>query len=401
MKYLITLGALCVVLLTLSFPGGADALTRQYPVHGAIGGVEVKTLVDSPVARDLIQNPDAGLPYGMHWDCRSTGSLPDAASLRRISREYSVDTATTLLLRCMEQVPHIRYAQQLFLSELASRRMGDASQEEFMSARAQDYIILVVPGWGYKTSADETGADLAEPRKIMTSLGFETHLVNVEDNGSVESGAARLVEAITEHSDGGKRIILVSASSGGPTVAAALRDTTISSNPQLAGWLNICGVLNGSPVIDTFMPWPRSILLRAVAFFEGWKYRDLLSLSVTHSKPRYESFAPPRHLTVVNYIGIPLSGQVSEMGATFYNLLKKEGPNDGLTLILDALAPGYTIMAIGNDHFVNSDPEINLKTAALVPVLLRLIEGNEIIPGDSANRYFCSHAKGVRVLADL
>lgn len=391
MKYLITLSALCVVLLTLSFPGEAGALSRKYPVHGAIAGIEVKTLVDSPVARDLIHNPDAGLPDQdprARPDCRSTGSLPDADSLRRISREYSLDTATTLLLRCMEQVPHIRYAQQLFLSELAGRRRGDESQEEFVSARARDYIILVVPGWGYKTSADQTGADLAEPREIMSSLGFETHLVNVEDNGSVESGAGMLVEAINEHSHGGKRIILVSASSGGPTVAAALRDPATSSNPHLAGWLNICGVLKGSPVIDTFMPWPKSLLLRAIAFFEGWKYRDLLSLSATHSKPRYEGFVPPGHLTVVNYIGIPFSGQVSEMGVTFYNLLKTEGPNDGLTLILDALAPGYTIMAVGSDHFVNNDPEINLKTAALVPVLLRLIEGNEIISADSADRPF-------------
>mgnify|MGYP001821655393 CR=1 FL=1 len=376
MKYLITLGALCVTLLTLSFAGGAGALSGQYAAHGTIGGVEVKTLVDSPLARDLIHNPDAVLPgvAPEQPDCRAGGKLPDADSLRQISREYSVDTATTLLLRCLEQVPQIRHAQQLFLSELARQRRDDASQRAFVSARAQDYIILVVPGRCYKTTAQQTGADLAEPGEIMSRLGFETHLVNVEDNGSVENGAARLVQSIHDHSRTGKKIILVSASSGGPTVAAALRDPAVSGNPRLAGWLNICGVLKGSPVIDTFMPWPRSLLLRAIAFVEGWKYHDLLSLSASHSKPRYAGFVPPGHLTVVNYIGIPFSGQVSDMGETFYNLLKAEGPNDGLTLILDALAPGYTIMAIGNDHFVNNDPEINLKTAALVPVLLRLIE---------------------------
>lgn len=59
----------------------------------------------------------------------------------------------------------------------------------------------------------------------------------------------------------GKKIILVSASSGGPTVALALNDPTIAHNPQLVGWLNICGVLRGTPVIDTFLPWPKSLLL--------------------------------------------------------------------------------------------------------------------------------------------
>jgi hypothetical protein len=141
------------------------------------------------------------------------------------------------------------------------------------------------------------------------------------------------------------------------------------------GWLNICGVLRGSPVIDAFLPWPKSWLLRVVALFDGWNYNDLLSLSSAHSKPRYQDFAPPAQLTIVNYIGIPFSGQVSDLGRTFYGLLKEQGPNDGLTLITDALAPGYTIMAVGMDHFVNNDPEIELKTAALLPVMLKLIEG--------------------------
>ena len=112
-----------------------------------------------------------------------------------------------------------------------------------------------------------------------------------------------------------------------------------------------------------------------MALFEGWRYTDLLSLSRAHSKPRYDRFVAPAQLTIVNYIGIPFSGQVSALGQGFYSMLKERGPNDGLTLIPDALAPGYTIMAVGMDHFVNNDPEIDIKTAALVPVLLKLIEG--------------------------
>jgi hypothetical protein len=77
----------------------------------------------------------------------------------------------------------------------------------------------------------------------------------------------------------------------------------------------------------------------------------------------------------VNYVGIPFSGQVVDMGLGFYNMLKAQGPNDGPTLIPDALAPGYTIVEVGMDHFMNNDPEIDIKTPALVPVLLKLIEG--------------------------
>jgi hypothetical protein len=36
--------------------------------------------------------------------------------------------------------------------------------------------------------------------------------------------------------------------------------------------------------------------------------------------------------------------------------------------------PGYTIMALGVDHFVANDPEIDLKTMALLPVMFTLID---------------------------
>lgn len=137
---------------------------------------------------------------------------------------------------------------------MAHRSKRDSEQAAFLSTRADDYTILVVPGWGYQTSANETGCDLARPRAIIASLGFENHLVAVEDHRSVESSARIIIKAIKEHAHAGKNIIIVSASSGGPSVALALQGPAIANNPQLAGWLNICGVLKGSPVIDSFLP---------------------------------------------------------------------------------------------------------------------------------------------------
>ncbi len=378
MKYAITLSVVCFTLLTLSFPRLADALTKTHSVHATVAGVEVHTRVDSAVASQLI---NGNVPETVSADlrtrlsCHSIEELPNAQDLQDITRDYSTDTATALLIQCLSTLPRIQQSQQLFLSELALRRKADPGQAAFLAAKANEYVVLIVPGWGYQTNADVTGSDLATPREIITGLGFENHLVAVEDTGSVERGAKILVAAVDKHLHSGKKIILVSASSGSPIVALALNDPAIATHPQLVGWLNICGVLRGTPVIDTFLPWPKSLLLHAVALYEGWNYADLLSLSRAQGKPRYDSFKPPAQLTIVNYIGIPFSGQVSELGREFYSMLKAQGPNDGLTLIPDALAPGYTIMAVGMDHFVNNDPEIDIKTAALVPVLLKLIEG--------------------------
>ncbi|MCB1690835.1 MAG: hypothetical protein KDI33_20220 [Halioglobus sp.] len=386
MKTLITIFAVSFTLFTLSFPQITGAAS-EFAAQGVLAGIEVDTYVDSEVASELIATGGERLLEAVSSDlskrlsCDSIYDIPDSHSLQEITTEYSTDTATAVLIHCLSSIPRIQESQQLYLAELEARRNGDVAQAAYLAANVDEYLVLMVPGWGYQSSADETGADLAKPRAIITGLGFETHLVEVEDNGSVESGADILVAALLQHFRSGKKIILVSASSGGPTVAMALNDPAVANNPLLVGWLNICGVLRGSPVIDTFLTWPNSWLLRAVVFFEGWNYDDLLSLSQSRSTSRYQNFLPPPQLTIVNYIGIPFSGQVSDMGSLFYSILKAQGPNDGLTLITDALAPGYTIMAVGIDHFVNNDPDIDLKTAALLPVLLKLIDGAKDNPG--------------------
>lgn len=377
MKCALSLLTRCTLPLVLVFSCAAATPANTHPVRATIAGVEVSTQVDSIFARQLLSGKLPAAQSAVlrsRLTCTAEGDLPTVQELQGITRDYSTDTATAALIDCLSSVPRIQRSQQLFLSELALQRDADPHQAAFLAARAREYLVLIVPGWGYQSNAHETGADLAGPRGIITSLGFENHLVEIEDTGSVEAGAGILVATINRYLQSTKKIILVSASSGGPIVALALSNPAIANHPQLTGWLNICGVLRGAPVIDMFLHWPRSLLLHTVAWYEGWNYSDVVSLSRRQSTPRYEQFTPPAQLTIVNYIGIPFSGQVSELGSDFYGMLKAQGPNDGLTLIPDALAPGYTVMAVGMDHFVNNDPEIALKTAALVPVMLKLIE---------------------------
>lgn len=384
MKSSTTIQTLRIVLSITCFFGVTDALGKTYPVTGTLAGMAVNTTVDSAIAQHIINNDlqhlsDAELiDISTRLSCSSTHELPDAQILQQLTRDYSTDTATALLIECLASIPDIHQSQQLFLSELKQQRDGNPKQATFVSGKVNQYLILFVPGWGYQSNGHETGSDLRVPREIITKLGFESHLLPIEENGSVEGNATSLIATLDQYllkGKRGKKIILVSASSGGPTVALALSDPGFANNPQIVGWLNICGVLRGSPVIDHFLSWPKSWMLRVVAFFKGWKFQNLKSLSRTRGRARYDKFTPPSQLTVLNYIGIPFSGQMSRFGQRFYTLLKDLGPNDGLTLITDALAPGYTVMAVGSDHFVREDPDIDTKTAVLLPFLLKLIEG--------------------------
>jgi hypothetical protein len=377
MKYLITLPALCFALLLVTWIASRQVSAETLHISTRLAGIALDTEVDSPSARDVLLSDQRRLDGVPPLSCKSMFQLPDARTLKAITRVYSIDTATALLVRCLADNADIAHSQELFLEQLERAREIDPYQDQFIRARAHDYVVLVVPGWGYLDNSDITGADMSTQRELLSNFGIENHLLPVPTNGSVEAIADVIVAQLRQYLEGSKQVILVSASSGGPAVVQALRVAEVALHPQLLGWLNICGVIHGSPVIDHFTSWPGSWLLRIVSLFEGWKHQDLLSLSHERGQERYAGFERPPQLTVLNYIGIPFSGQVSPMGRRMYNILSEQGPNDGLTLISEALVPGYAALSVGHDHFMAQDPDIRAKSAALISTLFTLIEQRE------------------------
>ena len=161
----------------------------------------------------------------------------------------------------------------------------------------------------------------------------------------------------------GKTIILVGASSAGPAIHLTLsKKLTPQQIQPVKAWLNLGGILQGSPLIDHLQEWPRSWLLQIVVWYKGWEKEALMSMSAEVSRKRFEELTLPEHILVVNYLGLSLSGQMSQYSLDKYPILRSEGPNDGLTLLTDIIAPGsLTIIAFGSDHFFAEDPEIILK----------------------------------------
>jgi hypothetical protein len=93
------------------------------------------------------------------------------------------------------------------------------------------------------------------------------------------------------------------------------------------------------------------------------------------SRKRFERLRVDENILIVNYLGIPLSGQLSRYSRDKYPLLRPEGPNDGLTLLTDAIAPNsLTVVALGSDHFFAEDPDIDDKTVALMTLVIALLE---------------------------
>jgi hypothetical protein len=298
-----------------------------------------------------------------------TGALDraDAPALREafaaLSNAGSVDAAAGAFAEAIEAIPRNR--------EFRSRL--DAPHRDLTAAQPR-YLFLLVPGWRYRVHA-ETGADLARPRAVLERLGFATQLVPLDENGTIEANARALADEIARLEADGRALILVSTSKGGPEAHLALDLLRRSGRAaNVAAWVNIGGLLNGSAIADYWAAWPRR-WFAAVAFaFQGFGIASIDSMTTAASRARFAGASLPSHVLVVNYVAVPMSWEVTPPSQANYAALAEHGPNDGLTLLADAIVPqGITVLARGLDHFYAA-PDLDDRIAATARALVALLE---------------------------
>lgn len=236
------------------------------------------------------------------------------------------------------------------------------------------YLIAFVPGYAYKRNPT-TGADFARQRRVMNRAGFNTLLIETDEIGTVEENASILAGEVTRLGKKYKKVILVSSSKGGPEVALAIGKLMLPDQLRnVKAWISIGGLLRGTPSADQALKWPRSWLARIAFFFKGLRAQVIENLSTKKRKEVFAGLTFPSHIVTLQYVGVPLSGQIAEYVEGRYEDLRELGPNDGLTLLGDELVPGGIVITdLGLDHYY-LDPEIDLKTFALTHVILDELE---------------------------
>jgi len=150
-------------------------------------------------------------------------------------------------------------------------------------------MVLFVPGWDYVESGHLTGADFAEPRKLITKLGIENYLVEIPPHGSVEENADYLTNDLVKLSQSGINIIIVGASSAGPAIYLSLAEKLKKyQQTNIRAWVNLGGILRGSPLIDYYQKWPQSWFFDIAVWYKGWDKEKILSMSAKTSRDRFE-----------------------------------------------------------------------------------------------------------------
>jgi len=287
-------------------------------------------------------------------------------TLAAMARSASIDVATKAFAAAVESLPRNRE----FRARFDAARAGGPQ----VPAAGAGYLFVFVPGWLYRANPD-SGADLARPRAVLGALGLATHFAAIDENGTVEANGAALAAALEELAGDGRRLVLVSTSKGGPETHLALDQLGRSDGAgHVAAWVNIGGLLNGTARADYWMEWPQRWLAVIGFAFLGRGTDAIPSMMMAPRRARFSELRVPRRVLVVNYIGAPLTADIRPDVRADFDVIAPHGPNDGLTLLADAIVPqGITLVEPGLDHYFAA-PDLDRRIAALVAALLVELE---------------------------
>jgi hypothetical protein len=351
----------------------------RIPVSGTVACKPVATTVDSALARDYFESSFSGVADPSAADRNIAGierrfaARPlDASTLRELSAETSPDFATLFFIKRSLSNQTNRAFQERYCEEV--RRIKTDIQHNRWAGIARHRLrackILFVPGFHYLGNPT-TGADFASQRRVMGELGLKVELVATEEDGTVEENASIIADFVRARSGRGAKLILVSTSKGGPETALALGKMLRPDETRAVNaWVSVGGLIRGTFLADRVTGWPKSWLARIMFSAQGLSFRSVPGLSTASSRKRLGGIRLPPHILIVQFIGVPLSGDIAGDVRWRYRQLRRYGPNDGLTLLGDELLPdGTTIIEPGLDHYYE-DPDINLKSLALPNVIV-------------------------------
>ncbi len=220
-------------------------------------------------------------------------------------------------------------------------------------------VPLRVPGLMYRSNP-QVGADL---EVIGDALGG-AELIATDEVGTVEGNARKIAHEVRRIARDGRRIALVSASTGSADVRFAL-ESAPGLGTRVVIWVDLVGVLEGTPLLDGGGESSRIARL-------FMSQRAVRSLSHRVRSRAVDSDAFPPETRAVHLAAFPRIGDFSVAGRPAFELLRPDGPNDGYVMLDSYLrAPGRVLVVAGSDHYLRpSDPVLG---ASLLPRIVALM----------------------------
>ena len=324
----------------------------------------------------MTKRDDHLLSRAAQWPEHSTLADLTPNVLREIATQYDLDFATAVLYdrvtRSVEHGPTIERIQRARPStEMATHEAG---------------VIGIMPGAFYIESP-HTGADGHGLAPEALRRGWRCELIGAKNFGSLAENAAVLQRWLADHRD--ERVVLVSLSKGGAEVKWALREPQAAKTFQnVAAWINVSGILNGSPLVRWLLdrPW-RTLLVRMLFWYRGHQFSVLHELAYGSDTPLDFPVQLPEHLLAVHVIGFPLAENLSsKLARRGYRRLAPWGPNDAAGIVLADVChwPGLIYPIWQADHYLRTP---GCEPSSIIGSLLDWL-GNELRESNG-ERHLC------------
>lgn len=274
----------------------------------------------------------------LHRAALWTGRDSDIAELARTN---GLEFATAVLYQRIRRAP-------------ANAAFWDGAHRDMSAAKCPVDLIGIVPG-AFHREHHHTGANGARVFEIARKLQCEAELIPLPSFGTLDANARIILDWLASRQN--RRVALVSLSKGGADLKRALAHPTAETSfSGVAVWINISGIVQGTPLVE----WLRRRPLRwwgvhLLLWWKGHKAEALKELG-WQSPPVLPTWPVlPTHLSVIHVCGFPLRRHISHpWGKRAYDRLAPLGPNDGGGILLgDCLhLPGIVCPIWGADHYL-------------------------------------------------
>jgi hypothetical protein len=297
---------------------------------------------------------------------------PTEAGLADLARRDGIDAATEFLYRYIRRAPAPSPlvgegggeggAVQTSHAQLRHESLHDSPLTLTLSHKGRgDQTgpprVIVVPG-AFHEEYSHTGADGARIMRLAQFLGWPAERVPLPSLAPMAENAGRILDFLTKQ-NASEPIVLISLSKGSADLRTALeRPDAAGALRNTRAWINLSGIVTGTPLIDWFRARPiRCTGVRLLLRLRRQRFAVLDELRRGPGTPLDRPFALPPHISAFHVLGFPRVQDLSDPWAQRgHARLAPLGPNDGGgNLLIDALRlPGIVYPVWAADHYLRS-----------------------------------------------
>ncbi len=236
----------------------------------------------------------------------------------------------------------------------------------------------VAPGAFYR-EFPHTGADGQILREAAEQFGCRTTLIPSSSTGTLRENAQAILRWLDEHRN--EPVILASVSKGGSDVKTALAMKGAQETfRHVLAWVNVCGILDGSPMVNWLLVRPLRLAFYRLLFgWRGYNFDVIRDLRYGAGAPLDSPLRLPPHLRAIHVIGFPLTAHMTNrLSRTLRQRIAPLGPNDGSVMLADVCGwPGVVYPVWGADHYLRPSWELRTLARAIFAYLAAPVRQKE------------------------